>query len=338
MNPSPRQRSTVAFWIIIALLGLGLLISLGLNTGLAVALMAKRGHHHVIKGGQGVDEFPDLTEVWSYGEGEVKAVRIPVTGVIMHGGEETLLGATADMVESILQQIRAARNDESVRAIILEVDSPGGGVTASDEIYAALQAFKASDEKRIITVFIRDLAASGGYYVAVAGDWLVAEPTSVIGSIGVIMQSLNMKGLSEKIGVRDVTIKSGANKDLLNPFEEVSPEQRALLQRMIDAMYERFLGLVQEARPIEAEKLRGLADGRIFVSEEALEHQLIDQIGYWDDVLAKTAELLGETSVRVVRYDQKPDFLNWLSNMRLNLSPSAWLHQNQPRLQYLWQP
>ena len=337
MNSTPAPRSTIGFWIIIALLGLGLLVSLGLNTGLVVALLAKGGSGLDL-GEQAVDEFPVLSEVWSYGEGDVKAVRIPVTGIIMHGGEETLLGATADMVESILQQIRAAQNDDDVRALIIEVDSPGGGVTASDEIYAALQRFKASREDRIITVFIRDMAASGGYYVAVAGDWLIAEPTSIVGSIGVIMQSLNMKGLSEKIGVRDVTIKSGANEDLLNPFEDVSPEQRALLQTMIDAMYNRFLGLVQEGRPIDADKLRGLADGRIFVSDEALEHKLIDQIGYWDDVVAKTAELAGEASLRVIRYDQKPDFLSWLTTVRLNLSPSSWLHSERPRLHYLWQP
>jgi len=337
MNSTPAPRSTVGFWIIIGLLVLGLLISLGLNTGLVVALMTK-GSHGLDLHEQGVDEFPVLTEVWSYGEGEVKAVRIPVTGVILRGGEETMLGSTPDMVESILQQIRAAQNDDEVRALIIEVDSPGGGVTASDEIYAALQRFKASREDRVITVFVRDMAASGGYYVAVAGDWLIAEPTSVIGSIGVILQSFNMKGLSEKIGVRDVTIKSGANKDLLNPFEEVSPEQRALLQRMIDAMYNRFVGLVQEGRPIEAEKLKSLADGRIFVSDEALEHKLIDQIGYWDDAVAKTAELLEEASVRVIRYEQDPDFFSWLTAVRLNLSPTSWFRHERPRLQYLWQP
>lgn len=338
MNPPVAHRSTAVFWIIIALLGFGLLVSLGLNTGLFVALLAKGGSHKHIAHSQGVDEFPNLNEVWSYGEGEVKVVRIPVTGVIMRGGEENLFGVTQDKIEAILAQIRAAQNDEDVRGIILEVDSPGGGVTASDEIYAALMDFKASDEKRIITVFIRDMAASGGYYVSVAGDWLVAEPTSIVGSIGVIMQSYNMKALSEKIGVSDVTIKSGANKDLLNPFQDVSPEQRALLQAMIDAMYKRFVGLVQDGRPIEEEKLKALADGRIFVSDEALEHKLIDQIGYWDDVVAKTAELLGEESIRIIRYENPEDFFTWLSSVRLNVNPAAWLHQERPRLQYLWQP
>ena len=339
MNTSPAPRSTVAFWIVIALLGFGLLVSLGLNTGLVVALMSKGGAHRPhLHGERGVDEFPDLNEVWSYGQGEVKAAHIPVTGVIMRGGEETLLGHTPDMVESVLQQIRAARNDDEVRALIVEVDSPGGGVTASDEIYAALMDFKASREDRRILVFIRDMAASGGYYVAAAGDWLMAEPTSIIGSIGVILQSLNMKGLSEKIGVRDVTIKSGANKDLLNPFTDVSPEQRALLQEVIDASYRRFVGLVQDSRGLDEEKLKELADGRIFASDRALEHQLIDQIGYWDDAVAKMAELLEEESVRVIRYEWEPDIFSWLSRVKFNLHPSAWFHSPPAKMQYLWQP
>ena len=338
MQEPSTQNSTAVFWILLVVLGLVLLGSLLLNAGLLVALVVKGGHGTPLGEAEGVDEYPALTEVWSYGQGDVKVARIPVTGIIMRDGEETLFGSTPDMVESILQQIRAARNDEAVRGIILEVDSPGGGVTASDEIYAALEDFKASAEDRIVTVFIRDLAASGGYYVAVAGDWLMAEPTSVIGSIGVIMQSINLKGLSEKIGVRDVTIKSGANKDLLNPFVDTPPEQLALLQEVIDVTYQRFLGLVQAARPIEPDQLKELADGRILVAGKALEKKLIDEIGYWDDIVAKTAELLEVDTIRVIRYESPEDFLSWLTQARLKISPSAWLQQAPPRLQYLWQP
>ena len=338
MNAPAKPRSTLVFWIAIAVLGFVLLLSVALNTGLFMALVAAGGQKMKHHGAKAVDEYPVLTEVWSYGQGDAKVARIPVTGIIMRGGEETLFGMTEDPIESILQQIRAAKQDEEVRAIIVEVDSPGGGVTASDEIYAALMDFKQSREGRIVTVFIRDLAASGGYYVAVAGDWLMAEPTSVIGSIGVIMQTINMKGLGEKIGVRDVTIKSGRNKDLLNPFVDVPPEQMVLLQGLIDNMYQRFVGLVQDARPIEAEKLKELADGRIFPASQALDHKLIDGIGYWDNIVAKTAELLGEEAIRVIRYEGQEDFLAWLTRVRLPVSPSAWLRPAPPRLQYLWQP
>ena len=174
--------------------------------------------------GKAEDEFPTFTEKWSYGSGDVKTVRIAVEGPIFRESEESFFGFKYDKIEAILRQIRAAKNDEAVKAIILEVDSPGGDLTASDEIYKALQDFKRCAEGRKIIVFVRNMAASGGYYVSAPADWIIAEPTSIIGSIGVIMQTLNWKGLSEKIGLTDVTIKSGTNKDLLNPFRDVSPD------------------------------------------------------------------------------------------------------------------
>jgi protease-4 len=335
VNSQPR--SNTGFWIVIVLLAIGLLVSFALNFGLAAALLARTGHG-LSADEQAVDEFPSLTEVWSYGEGDVKAVRIAVTGIIMRESEEGLFAMPEDKIELILAQIRAAQHDNDVHAIIVEVDSPGGGITASDEIYRALLDFKDSQEGRTVIVFMRDLAASGGYYVAMAGDWLIAQPTTVLGSIGVIMQSVNIKGLSEKIGITDVTIKSGANKDLLNPFNDVDPAQRALLQEMIDSMYEHFLGIVQSSRPIEASELRKLADGRIFVAPKALDLKLVDQIGYWDDVLAKTAELLGVDSVKVVRFEHHVDFMTWFLGVRQSLNPRTWFDAHRPRLLYLWQP
>ena len=339
MNPPAYRphRSSAGFWIVIVLLVLGLGASLFLNIGLAAALFGKSASAFTDTDA-GVDEFPQLQEVWSYGDGDVKAVRIALTGVIMREGDDGLFAAPQDRIAMIEAQIRAAQNDDDVKAIILEVDSPGGGITPSDELYRALMGFKESATGRVVVVFMRDLAASGGYYVAMAGDWLIAEPTTVVGSIGVIMQSLNLKGLSEKLGVRDVTIKSGANKDLLNPFNDVPPEQLALLQGMIDSMYEHFVGIVARSRSIELGELKKLADGRIFVAHEALDLKLVDQIGYWDDVLARTAAMLDVDQVKVVRYEHHTDFFEWFSSMRSSLKPSSWLDLHRPRLLYLWQP
>lgn len=285
-----------------------------------------------------VDEFPEMNEVWSYGNGTVKVARIAVHGVIMRTPQTGVFAMQGNMVDTIISQIRHAQGDEKIKAIILDVDSPGGGVTASDEIYKALQDFRASKEDRKVVVYMRDLAASGGYYVSMASDWLIAQPTTVLGSIGVIMQSYNVKGLGEKLGVTDVTIKSGANKDLLNPFSEVDPAQMALLQEMINSMYEHFLGIVAKNRAIPAQDLRALADGRIFVAERAKELALVDQIGYWDDVMKKTAELLGEDSIKVVRYEQPMDFMRWIMGIRAPLQPLNWLAQYNSRFLYLWQP
>ncbi len=337
--PAPRRKTHTAVWLLVILLCVLLIGSLLLNAGLSGALKQKIGarkvtHEHA------VDEFPDLTEVWSYGEGDVKAARIAVEGVILREAEQGLFATPMNMVDSVLAQIRTARADSDVRAIILEVDSPGGGITASDEIYRALVDFRESDTNRVVVVFMRDLAASGGYYVSMGGNWLIAQPTTVLGSIGVIMQTLNLKGLSEKIGVTDVTIKSGENKDLLNPFTEVDPKQRALLQEMIDGMFEHFLAIVAENRPmIPSSKLRAMADGRLFVSRQALNLQLVDQIGYWEDALAKTAELLGVDSVKVVRYEQHLDFWTWLMTVRSPIQPTRWLSAHtRPRFLYLWAP
>lgn len=332
------QRSTAGFWIVIVLLVVGLGASVMLNLGLAAALFGKSAAAFATEDA-GVDEYPQLQEVWSYGDGDVKAARIALTGIILRESDDGLFAVPQDRIAMIESQIRAAQNDEEVKAIILEVDSPGGGITPSDELYRALMTFKESATGRVVVVFMRDLAASGGYYVAMAGDWLVAEPTTVVGSIGVIMQALNIKGLSEKLGVRDVTIKSGANKDLLNPFNDTPPEQVAILQGMIDAMYNHFVGIVARSRNMDMDALKRLADGRVFVAGEALENRLIDQIGYWDDVTARTAELLGVDQVKVIRYEHHTDFLEWLSTVRNPLpQPSTLLDLHRPRLLYLWQP
>ncbi|MCK4563430.1 MAG: S49 family peptidase, partial [Verrucomicrobia bacterium] len=183
--------SKVGFWVAIAILAMLLFGSFITNVGLTAALFS---------GSEGsdndypVDEEPSFDEIWSYGYGDTKVVRIDLVGVIMRGGRDRLFGYEPDMVEAALDQIRAATLDTEVKAILLEVDSPGGGVTPSDEIYAALRQFKAKDEERLIMVFIRDLGASGAYYAAMAGDYIMAEPTAIVGSVGVIMQTLNMKG------------------------------------------------------------------------------------------------------------------------------------------------
>lgn len=346
-----KPRSTAGLWIAVALLGCGLIFSILVNAGLMASLFAKgisgggssaKSHRISLTRGHPVDEEPMMNEVWSYGHGDTKVVRIAVDGVIMRGAEGGFFDVPVDKIESILAQIRVAKNDEDVMGIILEVDSPGGGVTPSDEIYNALQDFKESDDNRKVVVFMRDLAASGGYYVAMAGDWLLCEPTTMVGSIGVIMQSMNFKGLSEKVGVHDVTIKSGKNKDLLNPFIDVNPEQIAILQKMIDATYERFFGIVHENRQIAEPKLREMADGRIFDAAEALKLKLVDQIGYWDDSIAKMAELLGEDDVQVIRYENRTSVFDRLLSARTPPTPVSAFQEIQnamrPRLQYLWQP
>lgn len=326
-----KSGSKVGCWIAITILALMLFGSFLTNLGLTAVLFSGSD---VAGTDYPVDAEPMFEEVWSSGYGEAKVVRIELAGVIMRGRRERLFGYEPDMVEQVLSQIRAATLDSEVQAIFLEVDSPGGAVTPSDEIYAALEQFKRVDEERVIMVFVRDLGASGAYYAAMAGDFIMAEPTAIVGSIGVIMQTFNMKTLGEKIGLSSVTIASGKNKDMLNPFEEVNPQHVAMLQEMVDSMYDRFASIVEESRGLET---RELLDGRVFTVSQAIENNLIDGVGYWQDAIAKLAFMLDEEDLYVVRYAEPTSFFDALMGAKGPELPDFNALQSSHFL-YLWKP
>jgi protease IV len=283
----------------------------------------------------GEDAFPQLNETWSEGQGETKIVRISLSGIILLGSEPGLFGGISS-TDLALRSIRRATMDEYVQGIILEIDSGGGGITASDIVYNELMRFKQSHPDRRIVVQCGDVAASGAYYVALAADKILAHPTTITGSLGVIMQTLNFRELAQHIGVRDVTIKSGDNKDLLNPFSEVSPEQVALLQEVIDSMHTRFKSLIAASRGLDDAAVDALADGRIFTADKALEHGLIDGIGYWSEAVETMNKLLGVEETIIFRYG--PSF-SWRQILRsaTPLRPRAWLdNMHTPRLLYQW--
>lgn len=319
---------------VLILFGLGFLLTLA-------GMMHFNGHTNLAgKWGQktgieslGADEYPDLTEVWSCGGGDVKVVRIPVRGMIMLESDSWEMGNA----DTVLASIRRATADSEVKGIILDIDSGGGGITASDILYHELMRFKEAQDGRVIVSIFGDMAASGAYYLAMASDVILAHPTSVTGSIGVIIQSYNFKDLAAKIGIKDVTVKSGANKDLFNPFDDIKPEQRALFQKLIDSMYDRFVALVAAGRQMDKETVRRLADGRIFSADEAFENNLIDGIGYWEDAQQTAAELLACDDVYVVRYEEQQSFLDLLKGHRgfgLNLLLNNLGAAAAPRVMY----
>jgi protease-4 len=297
------------------------------------------GHHFLsasrLEGGE--DEVPMLREIWSSGSATgTKVVRIPLTGLIMLGEDGWIDNSSA---AAALRSIKRATHDPEVEGIILEVDSGGGGITASDMIYKALQDFKKAQKGRVIVTLMGDVAASGAYYISLPSDIILAHPTTITGSIGVIMQSYNIKELAAKIGIRDETFKSGDNKDLLNPFRDVTPEQRALLQAVIDSLYNRFVKLVAEARKLNEADVRKLADGRIFVADEALEKKLIDGIGYSADAEKEMVRLLNVPEIKVLRYSEDVSLFDLLRSRRgfgMSMSVEELLKPRDARLMYRW--
>ena len=251
----------------------------------------------------------DFTKVWVRGAGASapQVLRIRLKGVLEDDDRRRLFELDEPTsAPAALRQIRAAAKDKALRGLWLDIDSPGGSVTMSDELYDALLRFKASATNRFVFVHMGDMCCSGGYYVAAAADCIMARPTSLTGSIGVIMNGINAAALAQKIGVESVTIASAANKDLLNPLKPVNPAHIEILRRPIGQMYERFVGIVAKGRHLPAEKVRAVADGRVLSAEDARAAGLVDAIGHADAAFRAVNALAGGKTVRVCRYRERP--------------------------------
>jgi len=211
------------------------------------------------------------------------------------GGEKVAVvrieGVILDSREAI-EELRKFRDNPSIKAIVLRIDSPGGGVVPSQEIYAEVLKARAGGRVKIVAS-MGNLAASGGYYIAAATDKIVANPGTLTGSIGVIMELANLQGLLEKVGVRSVVIKSGKHKDLASPFRAMSPEERALLQSVLDDVHDQFIQAVAAGRAMKVEQVRDLADGRIFTGRQAKAAKLVDELGDLQDAIKLAARMVG---------------------------------------------
>jgi protease-4 len=204
------------------------------------------------------------------------------------------------MVDDMRAALEQARDDDNVRAVVLEIDSPGGEVTASDVIYNAV--VKTRDKKPVV-VHMGSVAASGGYYVACGGKHLMASDTTITGSIGVIIQTLNYEQLFDKVGLSSVVFKSGKFKDMLSGTRPVTPEEREYVQGFVMGTYEKFLGIVAKERNLPADALRNtVADGRILSGRDAHDNKLIDEIGQLEDAFQKAKQLAKSEDAAVVKY------------------------------------
>ncbi len=251
----------------------------------------------------GFPSMPTVKQV-TYREGKgwapKKIAIIDVSGVITGGGEGQGFFPVDSSVVDLDKKLAAVREDKSVKAVILRVDSPGGGVTASDIMFRQISRFREETEIPVY-VSMQTLAASGGYYVSMAADQVYATPTTITGSIGVIGTFPEFRGLMDKIGVDFNAITSGKNKDAGAFYREMTDEDRALYQALIDDMYEQFLSVVGGNRTdLDAETLRELADGRVYTAHQAMDVGLIDGIAYLDEVIETIETDLGIDEPTVV--------------------------------------
>jgi len=213
--------------------------------------------------------------------------------------------------EPVVEELNDYAEDSSVKAIVLRIDSPGGGVVVSQEIYNAVK--NARKEGKKVVASMGTVAASGGYYVAAAADRIVANPGTLTGSIGVKMEFANIEKLLEKIGVRGMVVKAGEYKDVGSPFREMSAQEKKILQDVIDDVHSQFIKAVAEGRNMQESEVRAIADGRIFTGRQALDLKLVDQLGDLADSIKVAGELVGiHGKPRVIEKRKKIPFFDYL--------------------------
>lgn len=244
------------------------------------------------------------------------------------------------LAENVSQQIKAAKKDKTVKAVIFRTNSPGGSVSASDRLYDQISRFRAEANKPAVA-FMETVAASGGLYTSCACDKIIAEPTTITGSIGVIMGHLVLQELFEqKLGIKPVIVKSGPKKDWPTSFEPVTEEQiQYINEKLITPAYERFVGIVAKSRKdvLTVEQIRVLADGSIYNAPEALENKLIDEVGYMPEAIALVKSLAKITDARVVEYEKPFSFESFLDTKSIfRLDRDAIYELTTPQLMYLW--
>ena len=291
------------------------------------------------------------------GLGGSKVALVDVTGLIMDAPGPGLLAPGENPVARFVESLRRAESDGSVRAVIIRINSPGGTVTASDIMYREVMHFRAATGKPVV-VLQGDVAASGGYYLSCAGDEVIAHPTTVTGSIGVIMQTFNFSEGMNRIGIRADAITSGENKTVGSPFEPMTEEHRELLQGLVDEFYSNFKSIVVQNRPrVSPGDLQWITDGRVVTGKRALEVGLVDGLGDLRDAFAAAKRRANLSGARLVKYHRPLEHVgsayaaaptpgrvqggggastSQINVIQMNLSMSPGL--NQPNFWYLWDP
>lgn len=282
-----------------------------------------------------VDLFEEpgpLTEKVVSGTGRDKILLLDISGVILERPHR-LLGGWKGVTSParVKEELEKAAKDRRIKAVVLRVNSPGGTVSGADVILHELQAFKKERAVPVVAC-LTGLATSGGYYVAQAADAIVAYPTGITGSIGVLSMKLNLKGLMDKVGVDGELVKTGQWKDFWSPFRPATPEEKRMMQEVIDNYYQGFVEVVVKGRKLAPEEVRRLADGRIFTAAQARDLGLVDRLGYLDDALEVAKKEAGLEEARVVQYHRPGSYRPTIYSLPPELDLAT------PMILYLWWP
>lgn len=301
-RPAPPRRS-VWPWIIgvMVLGGIGLFGLMVVGFFSAVAAGIKEGPSLAMRSGH-------FNESVIREGGSDRVAHIDLEGIISASPER--MGTS--MVDNFHDLVQAAVKDHKVKAIVIRINSPGGEVTASDRLHRIIQE---ADKVKPVIAYLDTIAASGGYYAACGSRRMISHPTTFTGSIGVIMQSVKYRELFDKVGVSMEVYKSGALKDLLSGTRETSPEEKALVNELIQETYTRFLGVVSASSGKSVDELRAspMTDGRIFSGSQALAAGMVDQNGFIDDAYDQAMDLAGVSGASVIRYTPKAGFFDVLA-------------------------
>ncbi len=252
-----------------------------------------------------INLFPEagpLKEVTLEGSGDEKILVLSIRGTISDRPKEKLLRTYPSMVQEVISQLKRAEKDPQIKAVLMKVNSPGGTVTASDILYHEIRSYKERSGVKLV-VAMMNLSASGGYYISLPADWIMAHPTTITGGVGVIFSRPSVNGFMEKLGLALHVSKSGELKDMGSPFRAPTETDEAIFQSLTDQMAQRFIDFVLKHRTISADQQQRIVSGRVFLANEAQQVGLIDQIGYLTDAVEKTRTLANlRPDAKVVTY------------------------------------
>jgi protease-4 len=328
----PGRRNRKRGLLIGGAIALGLLF---LTAG-AIALVLAAG-----PGGTSATAPETFEEKYVSGEGADKIAVLPVVGLIGPNDSSSLTPTASP--ETLRNQLRQAAEDDSVKAVILEINSPGGGVVSSDQMHQSIEDFKEKTKKPVV-VSMDETAASGGYYISTAADKIVANPATITGSLGTILSILNYDEAEQKLGLKEEIYKSDKFKDILSGSRERTPEEQKIIQDLINEDYDQFVGVIVEGRSLSEDRVREIADGRIYSGIQAQGLGLVDELGDLEKAAEVSRDLAGVEEATVVRYKRSQGLIELLQSRlapskpeALQILESAGISPT-PELQYLYRP